>query len=100
MKKIHFDQWLKVTLFPLTLILTLLNGSTQGESLGVPCLFDTLLGIECLGCGMTRALMEIWKGNLHASFHYHSLGLIVFVVLLWISAKEFYLLISNFKLEK
>jgi hypothetical protein len=34
----------------------------------IPCLFKTLFGIECLGCGLQRAIVLILKGNLIEAF--------------------------------
>ena len=35
----------------------------------LPCLNKKLLGIECLGCGMQRAVMLIFQGEFVAAFH-------------------------------
>lgn len=37
----------------------------------LPCLFNTLTGIYCPGCGGTRALAAMLQGNLADSLHYH-----------------------------
>ncbi len=39
------------------------------------CLFSTLTGIACPGCGMTRAVLAFLTGNFAASFRYHPLAL-------------------------
>lgn len=39
--------------------------------LGVPCIFQTLLGIPCPGCGMTRAILSALRLDLKAAFLYH-----------------------------
>lgn len=47
------------------------------------CLFKNLFRIACPGCGMSRATLELVKGNVMASFRYHilcipfSLGLVL-----------------------
>lgn len=33
------------------------------ENHTIPCLYKTLFGIECPGCGTQRALIELLKGN-------------------------------------
>lgn len=48
---------------------------------GIPCIFYKLTGLQCPGCGMTRAMVEIWKGHFRAAFHYNALSLTVFPVL-------------------
>jgi len=34
----------------------------------LPCLFKTLFGIECLGCGFQRALFLLFHGDFFAAF--------------------------------
>jgi hypothetical protein len=34
----------------------------------LPCLFKTLFGIECLGCGFQRALFLLFQGNFFGAF--------------------------------
>ncbi|ADL41515.1 hypothetical protein COB47_0151 [Caldicellulosiruptor obsidiansis OB47] len=41
------------------------------------CLFRSIWGIPCPGCGMTRALLAVLKGNLLAAFYYHPLCVVV-----------------------
>ena len=48
---------------------------------GIPCIFFKLTGLQCPGCGMTRAMVEIGKGNFRAAFQYNVLSLTVFPVL-------------------
>jgi len=38
------------------------------ESLSQPCFYSKFLGIECPGCGMQRAFIELLRGNLQESF--------------------------------
>lgn len=52
------------------LIGTLLDAAGQGT---IPCLFRTLTGLYCLGCGGTRALRAWMQGKLWLSFCYHPL---------------------------
>jgi len=42
------------------------------------CVFKNLLGIECPGCGMTRAFSCIMHGDLIAAVSYNRLVIIVF----------------------
>jgi hypothetical protein len=39
------------------------------EEYMLPCLNKKLLGIECLGCGMQRAIILIFQGEFAAAFH-------------------------------
>lgn len=50
---------------------------------GFPCLFHTLTGLYCPGCGGTRAVRSLLRGDLRMSAQYHPLVLyVIFVVLL------------------
>ena len=49
--------------------------------LGLPCLFQTLTGLYCPGCGGTRAIRSLLKGDLRMSFQYHPLVLYAVFVL-------------------
>ncbi len=44
-----------------------------GKLLKVPCVFLHITGIECLGCGMTRALLEAIQLDFASAFEYHKM---------------------------
>lgn len=46
------------------------------------CVFHLLSGIDCPGCGMTRALSAMCQGDLAISFSYHPFALFVLIFLL------------------
>ncbi len=49
--------------------------SIPAESIGgVPCLAHRVTGIPCPGCGMTRACLNLAKGNWATAWHYHPLS--------------------------
>jgi drug/metabolite transporter (DMT)-like permease len=37
------------------------------------CLFKLLTGMPCPGCGMTRAYLHLFKGDLAGAFYFHPL---------------------------
>ncbi len=39
--------------------------------LQVPCIFKHFLNVECLGCGMTRAILSAIKFDFKVAFMYH-----------------------------
>ncbi|MBQ6718351.1 MAG: DUF2752 domain-containing protein [Clostridia bacterium] len=39
--------------------------------LKLPCIYKHFLGIECLGCGMSRAYFSVLKFDFAAAFNYH-----------------------------
>ena len=40
-------------------------------ALDVPCLFKHFLKVECIGCGMSRAVWSVLRLNFKAAFSYH-----------------------------
>nr|WP_024837284.1 DUF2752 domain-containing protein [Clostridium sp. 12(A)] len=60
-----------------------MNWLKQILKFGPPCLFQSLTGLYCPGCGGTRAVLSLLSGDLRMSFQYHPLVLYtVFVILL------------------
>lgn len=55
------------------LALTLLFAHTGLH--GPPCMFRTLFGLPCPGCGLTRSIIALWHGEPTLSFRYHPLGI-------------------------
>ncbi|WP_313580862.1 DUF2752 domain-containing protein [Lacrimispora sp.] len=49
--------------------------------LGLPCLFHSLTGLYCPGCGGTRAVRSLLRGDLRMSFQYHPLVLYAVLIL-------------------
>jgi hypothetical protein len=39
----------------------------------IPCIFNYATGMQCPGCGLTRASMAILRGDFPASFNYNQL---------------------------
>ena len=48
------------------------------HSHGPACIFRLTTGIPCPGCGMTRSLSSIWRGDFLLSLRFHPLGLPLF----------------------
>ncbi len=46
------------------------------------CLFKRILGIECLGCGMTRAMSRLLHGDLAGALVFNRLVVVIFP--LWV----------------
>lgn len=47
------------------------------DTLGMGCPFRFFLGVSCPGCGITRAWLSFFKGDLSLAFYYHPLFLTV-----------------------
>ena len=59
----------------------------------VPCLFKSMLGCECPGCGITRGIKSILNLNIDTSFNYHKLSFIVLLIIFYISLNQIYLIV-------
>lgn len=49
----------------------------------IPCIFHRITGLYCPGCGGTRAVEALFRGQLLRSFIYHPLVLYGVVVAFW-----------------
>ena len=64
----------------------------------MPCVFQELTGLYCPGCGGTRALKALLKGDVITSFLYHPL--IIYVVLVAVLFALSYLIYAKTKNPK
>ena len=39
---------------------------------GIPCVFHLITGLKCPGCGVTRMLLSMLRGNFKQAFSYNS----------------------------
>ncbi len=63
--------------------------------IGMPCAFHLITGLYCPGCGGTRAVKELIRGDLLMSFQYHPLVLytaavVILELVTWGLAKLFH----------
>ncbi|MCM8776721.1 MAG: DUF2752 domain-containing protein [Candidatus Omnitrophica bacterium] len=72
-------------LLPVTLFFIPLSSLQNLPSL---CLYKAIFGIECPGCGITRALLSLLHFNLYDTLNYNRLVVIVFPVLVYIFLKQ------------
>jgi uncharacterized protein YqgC (DUF456 family) len=63
----------------------------------LPCLFKTLFGIECLGCGFQRALFLLFEGEFLAAFKMFPA---LYSTLLFLGFALFYFLDKSKKYQK
>ncbi|SCP96038.1 DUF2752 domain-containing protein [Anaerobium acetethylicum] len=50
--------------------------------IGTGCYIKGTFGIPCPGCGMTRAFLHLFRGDLAGAFYYHPLFLLPAVILI------------------
>gem|GEM_PF-376353 len=66
------------------ILLSVLAGLSpeQLSQMPIMCLSRNIFGIECLGCGMTRAISALLHGNFSQAIHYnHFVVLLVPIIL-------------------
>lgn len=61
----------------------IIYGFVFNHFFGSVCLFDATIGYPCPGCGLTRALISLLKGNLKESLTYHMLLIPTLIYLLY-----------------
>lgn len=89
------DTILKLLMFPLTALFSFQDWVLpDGVRVEVPCLFKAIFDIECWGCGMTRAIVEIWHFNIAASYTYNKLAIPTMCVLGLVFVAELYRVVS------
>jgi hypothetical protein len=57
------------------------------DGLHTICLFDNLLGHECYGCGITRAVLSVLHFDFVAAWRYNRLVVVVAPLLAWVWGK-------------
>lgn len=53
---------------PLLLLLLLLGVWLSDHGMGIPCVFYSLTGLQCPGCGVTRMTSALLKGDFSAAY--------------------------------
>lgn len=61
----------------------------------LPCLFKTVFGIECLGCGFQRALFLLFEGHFFAAFKMYPALYSTLIFLLFLGFNFFYKIKNN-----
>ncbi|MFY9114657.1 MAG: DUF2752 domain-containing protein [Dethiobacteria bacterium] len=52
------------------------------------CIFKNLTGIECPGCGMTRAFSSLFHGDIIGAVHHHKLVVVIFPLFCYVCVKS------------
>lgn len=61
----------------------------------IPCLFHKLTGYYCPGCGATRCILSLLKGNIKSSFQYNPLFFILIPFLSFEIIYKIYIYLAN-----
>lgn len=52
-------------------LLSIIADPGLGTRWHIPCLFKSAFGISCPGCGITRAIAALFRGDLEAAWQYN-----------------------------
>lgn len=63
----------------------------------IPCIIHKLTGLYCPGCGITRCLFALIKGNIYEAFMYNQLVFILLPFLLFYIVYNIYLYVFDTK---
>lgn len=85
---------LLLVLLPLLLYIVPTEGIFSGESI---CLIKRFFGVECWGCGITRAFFSVLYLDFAAAWEYNHLIVIVFPLLLWLWVREIYFTVRKLR---
>ena len=66
------ETWLRAVAFPGAWLASLLFHDRL-QALPTLCLWKRVTGFECFGCGMGRALIAAFTGDLSGAWHHHRL---------------------------
>lgn len=74
LKYLYHNKWysLPVLYFIVSVILKM-----QGVDITIPCIFNFLFDVNCPGCGLTRAFIEILSFNFISAWLYNPLIYII-----------------------
>jgi len=82
------DAMLPLALAPATL-LNALSTLRFGEALfHPPCLITLLIGHRCPGCGLTRALTQLWLGHFQKAIELNPLSPLVLALLVFLFVRQ------------
>lgn len=84
-KKIDWVWMVALIIFPFVLWILPAGFFDNGEV--ILCPSRAIFGIECFGCGMTRAIMHMHHFNFVEAFFYNYMSVIVYPALIFIWAK-------------
>jgi hypothetical protein len=77
-------RWGKLGLYLLIICIFVLVPTSFFESGHSICIVKNIMGIECPGCGMSRAISCIFHGNFHGALQYNKLIVLVFPLLCYL----------------
>ena len=93
------DKIIKLSLAPVTILYSYLPEKNLPIP-KIPCLFNTLFGCECPGCGITRGIKSLLHLQYDISLEYHKLSFIVLFFIFFVTFKQMVEIFKNKTLNK
>ena len=86
LKYLYHNKWysIPVLYFIVSVILKM-----QGVDITIPCIFNFLFDVNCLGCGMTRSFIELLKLNFTKSLEYNFIAIPFMIFSIYYITKDF-----------
>jgi len=91
-KQLRIIEISGVLLIPVFLFVVPLEWVKEQHSI---CLYKLLTGHECIGCGMTRAVLSVLHFQFENAFLFNKLVLVIFPLLVYIWFKTLLILSKN-----
>lgn len=66
---------------------------TYFTNFGIPCLFYTITGLQCPGCGISRMFLALFQLDFAAAFHYNAAVLCLLPLFILVGVRKIYLYI-------
>jgi hypothetical protein len=83
------ERILRLGCLPLIIGVALIEEGSYFQFLkNIPCIFQYSFGIECFGCGITRAIIFLLKGDLMSSINTNALAFPVLMCFLAVFMME------------
>jgi len=101
--KSSYIQWIKLLILIISpFVLWILPSDFFDHSTIILCPSRLLLDVECIGCGITRAVMHFHHWEFEIAAHYNQLVFIVYPILIylwfsWLKKMANYLNINPFR---
>lgn len=103
MRRVTATKWFKIlklsvlVLLPFSLLFFSLDVLETKPTI---CLFKNIFGVECWGCGITKAVIAVVQCQFVRAFHYNKLVVIVFPLLVYAWIREIVRTVRAMKKEK
>lgn len=83
----YITGWVCIMLLAVAAIVINVTGTNVLKSMP-PCAFNEVTHLYCPGCGGTRSLFALFRGDIIHSFFYHPFNLYAFIICGWFMVSQ------------